>query len=201
MKNCSQSIDFLNLQHLINNINICKGVKMSEQKSHVKIEDTINEILEGELRENALNFVAYLNADKLSPVPLPYEMDNGKTIGYKIPYNGHFLGWILINEDGNWCFQIFNYLDFGEGVHSEERDEKFKETVYAHVKICGSPCYDECWRAKDVKIFGKEFKSVCSQHSRDFVNPDSQTIAHIKKLIHYSKQTTPYQQQYHPHFL
>ena len=48
---------------------------------------------------------------------------------------------------------------------------------------------------------GKEFKSVCSQHSHDFINPDGKTIEYIKKLIDYSKQTTPYEQQYHPNFL
>ena len=128
-------------------------------------------------------------------------MDHGKTIGFKIPYNGHYLGWVLIKEKGEWCVQIFNFLDFGENIHSGERDDEFKKAVYDHVKICGSPCHDECWRAKDVKIFGKEFKSVCSQHSHDFINPDGKTIEYIKKLIYYSKQTTPYEQQYHPNFL
>ena len=174
---------------------------MPNQKQYNRIEDAIVELLEGELQEQALNFVAYLNENELTPIPLPYEMDNGKTIGSKIPYNGHYLGWVLIKENGEWCFQIFNYLDFGESIHSEEKDEEFKKIIYDHVKICKSPCHDQCWRAKDVKIFGKEFKSVCSQHSHDFVNPDDKMIEHMKRLIDYSKQTTPYKQQYHPNFL
>lgn len=174
---------------------------MFQSKDFAKIEDAITEILDGELQENALKLAAYLNENGLSPVLLPYDMDNGKTIGYKIPYNGHYLGWILFRDNGGWCFQIFNYLDFGESNHTGEEDEAFKKAVYDHVKICGSPCHDECWRAKDVKIFGKEFKSVCSQHSHDFVNPDSKTIEHIKKLIAYSRETTPYAQQHHPNFL
>ncbi len=92
-------------------------------------------------------------------------------------------------------FQIFNFLDFGD---FSDEDEEFTKAVHDHVSICNAPCHDECWRAKDVKIFGKEFKSVCSQHSRDFVNPDNKAIEHIKKLIEYSKKTTPYVQQYHP---
>lgn len=174
---------------------------MSEQKKNNRIEDVIIENLDGELQENALKLVTYLNEIGLSPIPLPYEMDNGKTIGYKIPYNGHYLGWVLIKDNRSWYVQIFNYLDFGESNHSDENDEEFKKAVYDHVKICKSPCHDECWRAKDVKIFGKEFKSVCSQHSHDFVNPDGKTIEHIKKLIAYSRETTPYAQQYHPNFL
>ena len=174
---------------------------MSGQIKYPRVEDAIVEILDDDLRENALLFAAYLNENQLSPISLPYEMDHGKTIGFKIPYNGHYLGWVLIKEKGEWCVQIFNFLDFGENIHSGERDDEFKKAVYDHVKICGSPCHDECWGAKDVKIFGKEFKSVCSQHSHDFINPDGKTIEYIKKLIDYSKQTTPYEQQYHPNFL
>lgn len=111
-----------------------------------------------------------MDENELSPISLPYEMENGKTIGYKIPYNGYYLGWMLVKK-GEWLFQIFNYLDFGESTHSAEDDEEFKKAVYGHVNICDMPCHDECWRAKDVKIFGKEFKSVCSQHSLDFINP------------------------------
>jgi len=171
---------------------------MSEQKEYRKIEDAIINLLDGELQENALKFAAYLNENELSPISLPYKMDNGRTIGVKIPHNGYYLGWMLVRENGEWLFQIFNFLDFGENIHSDEKDEAFKKTVHDHVSICGAPCHDECWRAKDVKIFGKEFKSVCSQHSHDFVNPDGKTIEHIKKLIEYSKKTTPYIQQYHP---
>ena len=174
---------------------------MSEQKKFSQIEDAIIEFLDGKPQENALKFVAYLNENELSPILLPYEMDGGKTIGCKIPYNGHYLGWVLVKENGEWCFQIFNFLDFGESIHSDERDEEFKKAVYNHVSICGVPCHDECWRAKDVKIFGKEFKSGCSQHSRDFVNPDCETIEHMKKLLDYSKETRPYAQQYHPNHL
>jgi len=166
-----------------------------------KIEDAITDFLEGELQESALKFAAYLNENELSPTLLPYKMDNGKTIGVKIPHDGHYLGWMLVKKSGEWMFQIFNFLDFGESVHGDEKDEEFKKAIHDHVSICGKPCHDECWRAKDVKIFGKEFKSVCSQHSLDFVNPEGKTIEHIKKLIEYSKKTTPYIQQYHPNHL
>jgi len=174
---------------------------MFAKRKYAKVEDAIIELLNGELQKNALEFSAYLNKSELSPISLPYEMDQGKTVGYKIPYNGHYIGWMLIKETGEWVVQIFNFLDFGKTIHSDERDEEFKKAVYDHVSICGSPCHDECWRAKDVKIFGKEFKSVCSQHSHDFVNPVDKTIEHVKKLIEYSKKTMPYVQQYHPNFL
>ena len=81
---------------------------MSGQIKYPRVEDAIVEILDDDLRENALLFAAYLNENQLSPISLPYEMDHGKTIGFKIPYNGHYLGWVLIKEKGEWCVQIFN---------------------------------------------------------------------------------------------
>lgn len=174
---------------------------MVERVQYDEIEAAMVDLLDGEVLKNALAFVASLREMELYPVLLPYEMDRGKTVGCKIPYDGHYLGWILIRDNGEWRVQVFNYLDFGEDVHSQEGDEEFKKAVYDHVKICGAPCHDECWRAKDVKIFGREFKSVCSQHSHDFVNPDEKARTHLLKLFAYSKQTTPYPQQYHPNFL
>lgn len=159
---------------------------MSEQQKYIKIEDAIVEHLDGELQENALKFAAYLNKNQLTP--------NMSAWG-KIRFNGYNLGWMRIEGKNDWSFQIFNFLDFGK---FNDEDEEFTKVIHDHVKICSAPCHDECWRAKDVKIFGKEFKSVCSQHSHDFVNPDSTTIEYIKKLIDYSKKTVPYVQQYHP---
>jgi len=162
---------------------------MSEQKGYNKIEDAIAKNLDGERKENALNLASYLKQSQLTP--------NMSASG-KIPYNGYNLGWMQVGEENSWSFEIFNFLSFGE---FNDEDSEFTKAVHDHVNICEAPCHDECWRAKDVKIFGKEFKSVCSQHSRAFTNPDSKTIEHIKKLIEYSKKTVPYEQQYHPNNL
>jgi len=151
-----------------------------------KIENAILELLEGELQENALKLAAYLNENDLVP--------NMSADG-KISYNGYNIGWMKIYGKDDWQFEIFDFLHFGD---FSDEDEEFTKAVHDHVSICKAPCHDECWRAKDVKIFGKEFKSVCSQHSKGFKNPDGKIIEHIKKLIEYSKKTEPYPQQYHP---
>ncbi len=158
---------------------------MSEPGKHDRIEDAIAELPDGESRENAMRLAAYLNESGLTP--------NLSAWG-KFTHNGYHLGHMWI-EGSDWMFEIFDYLHFGD---FSDDDEEFTRAVHDHVNICKAPCHDECWRAKDVKIFGKEFKSVCSQHSRAFVNPDAKTIEHIKKLVEYSKKTTPYAQQYHP---
>ena len=159
---------------------------MPENANYVRIEDAIRELLEGETRENALALAAYLKSEQLTPRLADWG---------KIAYNGFNLGSMRVEEPGKWVFEVFNYLDFGR---FSDEDAEFVRVVHEHVSICETPCHDQCWRAKDAKVFGREFKSVCSQHGREFVNPDAAMIAHIKKLIGYSKQTTPYPQQYHP---
>ncbi|MCL2548414.1 MAG: hypothetical protein FWE76_04530 [Symbiobacteriaceae bacterium] len=159
---------------------------MPENAKHAKIEEAIIELLEGETRENALALAAYLSEERLTP--------NVAAWG-KIAHNGFNLGSMRVEGQNNWVFEVFNYLDFGR---FSDDDEEFVRVVHDHVSICEAPCHDECWRAKDAKVFGREFKSICSQHGREFINPDAAMIAHIIKLIGYSKQTTPYPQQYHP---
>ena len=158
---------------------------MSEQKSYTTVEEAITDLLDGENKENALNITAYLKENNMPP-----NMTNWGKVRYNDEYN---IGRMTVEEKNNWEFEIFDFLHFG---NFSDEDEEFTRVVHDHVKICPEPCHD-CWRAKDVKIFGKEFKSVCSQHSRVFANPDSKTIEHIKKLIEYRKIEKPYIQQYH----
>ena len=84
---------------------------MSEQKKFTKIEDAIVEYLDGDLKETALKLTTYLNeSDDLSLVLLPWELDKGKTIAFKIKHNEHYIGWILIKDNGEWLFD--NWVSF-----------------------------------------------------------------------------------------
>ena len=113
----------------------------------------------------------------------------------KIKYNDYYIGRMNIYDKNKWCFEVFSSLHYQYGY--EDNDVDFVKAVHDRVQICESPCHDQCWRAKDVKVFGKEFKSVCSQHSGEFLNPNLTEIGYIKKLIEYRKREKPYVQQYH----
>ena len=160
---------------------------MSEQKNYNTIEEAINDLLEGEQKENALNLAVYLKENNMSP----NMAKEGKT-RYNDEYN---IGWMIINGKDNWYFEVFDSLHYQYGYEDDDAD--FVAAVHKRVNICESPCHDQCWRAKDVKVFGKEFKSVCSQHSGEFVNPNAAELGYIKKLVEYRKREKPYVQQYH----
>ena len=172
---------------------------MSEQKTYSTVEEAINDLLEGENKENALNLSAYLKENNMSP-----NMDNWGKVRYNDEYN---IGRMGVEGKDNWCFEIFSSLHYQDTLQYingqwqpsgyEDNDADFVKAVHNRVLICETPCHDECWRAKDVKVFGKEFKSVCSQHSGAFVNPNTTEVGYIKKLIEYRKKEKPYVQQYH----
>lgn len=172
---------------------------MSEQKKFTKIEDAIVEYLDGDLKETALQLATYLNESAdLSLVLLPWELDKGKTIAFKIRHDEHYIGWILIKDNGEWLFDNFNFSHLGEFC---DDDEEFTAAVYEHINpcthSCGCPCVEPCQNAKETKIFGKKFCNVCFQHTKGFVNPDEKTLDYIKKLIEYSKKATPHKEIYH----
>lgn len=164
---------------------------MSEN-TNPRIEDSILKMRDGSNKNNALQFVAYLNEEQLTPVKCPWV--DGK---WKIPFGKYYLGWINISTN-TWSFENFNYLQFGDYI---DDDKEFTAIIHKHVKICNKPCHDECYGALDVMVFGEQFNSVCSNHGKAFSNPSKKTIKHLKKLINYSKKTVPRDHIYHCHNL
>ena len=67
---------------------------MSEKKARLKIEDGIAELLSGDAQENALDFVAYLRANKIS-ITQTYPDT------WKASFKGKTVCDIVI-KDGNW---------------------------------------------------------------------------------------------------
>jgi len=165
---------------------------MSEEKNYTTIEEAINGLLEGEHKENALNLAAYLMENGMSP-----NMANWGKVRYNDEYN---IGWMAVKGKDDWCFEVFSSLHYAANNGYADDDADFVEAVHKRVKICHAPCHEQCWRAKDVNVFGKEFKSVCSQHSGTFVNPNATEVGYIKKLIEYRKREKPYVQQYHSYY-
>ena len=162
---------------------------MSDEKNYATIEEAINDLLNGEAKENALNLATYLKENNMSP-----NMSNYGKVRYNDEYN---IGWMGVEGKEKWYFEVFSSLHYYAVAGFVDDDADFVEAVHKRVQICHAPCHEQCWRAKDVNVFGKEFKSVCSQHSEAFINPNATEVGYIKKLIEYRKREKPYIEQYH----
>ena len=152
---------------------------MFEQKTNPKIEDCINDALNGETQKNALDFVAFLRANEFIP--------EGYNCG-SVLYKGEHIGFMMIRIDENELWFWFNTCDFG-GRSTAEDD--LKEFAWAHTVICPqSPCVEGGCETKQKcrnTIFGREYESTC--HSPlAFFNPDVIKLENIKKLLLLLKQ-------------
>lgn len=150
---------------------------MSEQKNQLSIEEEINEKLTDDTRENALDFVAFLQANEISII------SSGEGEGWAIGgAEGNSIGFMLITGTpefpGPWTFW-FNSCDFGD----DPADDELKETAWAHTGICGR-CHAG-WKdcgGGDRVIFGRKFENLCHSPLM-FTNPDAKTLESEKKLV------------------
>jgi len=159
---------------------------MCEQERNLKIEDDIQELFEGALRINSLDFISCLHENQLTP-------RNCGEKYWKVPFNGYNICgiWLKPNE-----IYISFFLSYLQEEYNGECSDEFNASIHKHVGFC-SVCHDGCTGPFNVPIFGKEFKNVCSQHTVDFVNPDANTFKHIKALVEYCKKIEPNNISYH----
>jgi len=150
------------------------------------IEDVINDTLKGEAQKNALDFVAYLRENKMSPI-------NTSNNGWKVSSKACVVCYIWIDSDtGTLTLNPF----IGEYALDSLSDE-FKEIVWANKRpTCGETChvivgdgYNCSYKLNT--IFGKNFDDACAR-SIVFKNPDSNEFECLKELIMMRKNTIKY---------
>ena len=158
---------------------------MSEQKTlNPQIEDIINEVLISEIRENALNFVAFLHANEFQMEFNPNEYEEGKWTGAIGGVVGDSIAYMLIHPGTEslspWVIWLNEY-DFD--CDCSPSDEELKEFIRNNLNQCGK-CHSD-WekcRGGEKTVFGKEFNSLC--HSPIyFAVPDAQKLGKLKQLL------------------
>ena len=159
---------------------------MPKKTAKPKIEDVICDVLTGDEQKNALDFVAFLRANKMSP---GWASTNSWAISYKkqricfIRMSGtahyHDLegGFWHINHVNYGCINLVSYPDEWEQYIS---DEKLKDMVWNQIRTC-KKCYN-CKGVKAVVIFGKQFDDVC-QNWLFMKNPDVDALNCAKKIV------------------
>ena len=155
---------------------------MSEQNIP-QIEDEIRELLDGDLKERALDFADYLNANQMMP-----QLWFGPTY-WRVPHGSNYLCCIKLDKD-KWRFWFF------QGDYSGELDEGIKKTVCDNVNQCIN-CIENCRAVAAMTIFGREYTDVCCNFPVQFENPCGSTMEHIKALIEYWKTVAPRSDSWH----
>ena len=159
-----------------------------------KIEDEIlSSRFDGELRESALEFIAYLNANQMTPRrwfgsgfwTIPWENNNLCGI--------HLYGFNPRADNNGWVFWFFS------GDYSGSADEeliKFVKDSAGHCVKCSADCKTQ---GVDMTLFGAEHTDMCFQFPVRIGNPDNEALEKIKKLIEFWKEIAPRSNGLHVH--
>lgn len=162
------------------------NISLTEEQEEIspQIEDEINELLEGDLKETALGFTAYLRTNEMTP-----RQWFGPNY-WRIPFGEYYLCSILINRN-KW--RVF----FFSGAYEGELEQGFIKAVQDSVMPCVSCTGDDCPKGKDMTVFGKEFANACFQFPVQFTNPTGSNLECIQKLLEYWKEAAPHSDSWH----
>jgi len=148
---------------------------MSEKAVKPQIEDSIGDVLTGDVLMNALDLLAYLRENKMNP-------QWSATNVWKISFKSYTLCFIRLYgaaeyhglEVGTW--HIIPFIGDYDGSYLSD---ELREIVWANKKTC--PGCGKCALKLD-KIFEKEYDYACEK-SIVFTNPDAKAVECVKELL------------------
>jgi len=144
-----------------------------------KLEDVFNEVLNGDVLKNALDFAEFLNANEI------IQADQ-----HAMHYKGECVCYVDTRDESH------SWLVWTAGDYSNEHedfpiDKQTKEIAWAHANKCGSCEGVDCKPGKTKIIFGKDFANICSgaDVAMCFCNPSDNALECLKKLVEMRKHT------------
>lgn len=159
------------------------SLKNNQEDTVPQIQTEIHRFLDGNLKERALEFAAYLDLNQMTP---------RRWFGpgyWRVPYGENYLCCIVIDQD-RWRFW------FLKGDYNGNIDARYEQVIHDHVRPC-IPCTTDCQFGKDIAVFGKAFENTCFQFPIQFENPDANTLHTVKALIAYWKDVAPRSDSWH----
>ena len=139
---------------------------MIEQNFH-KLENKFKESLNGNMLENAMDFMSFLKENNMT-------FADGA-----VNYQNKVMCYMHIDdskeEPGPWTI-------WTEGDYSNDSTNmQLKEIAWSHINFCGS-CGGDCSPGKPKNVFGKEFNNVCNAVMA-FYLPNAETLECVKELL------------------
>lgn len=162
---------------------------MPEQKKYIKIEDAIIQLLDGDMKQNALDFVAYLRENKFTLS----RTSSGES--WKIGYKGKGIGRILWMTENNW--NVCPYAEYTKEFEDYMKHENMQEIIMNNLFSCHR-CHPHSCAPQGVNVedfrghtktyFGKEVHTMCKHWDAFFNNPDQRTVDCIKRMLEFNRQ-------------
>jgi hypothetical protein len=151
-----------------------------QKKIKPKVEDVINDLLSGDRKQAALDFVAFIKSYRMTP---QWASANSWAVSYK----GKRVCYIKVSdyvaEDGSWY--IRPSVDYNDELFDFIENEKFTEIIWDNLHYCRA-C-GRCAPGRRVTVCGREFDHVCHGILFEFHNPDTATLDCAKKLVDFRR--------------
>ena len=167
------------------------------------IEDVIPEYLNGDMQKSALDFAAYLRANKMNPV---WAGTNTYAHTWKANYKGKYICSVKIRQHGDKCddgrpgslssWMISPLLTYMETYSEPIMNEGLQNIIWDHLGLCefcylcggGKKLKDEGFPPVgigDCTVLGREMKGLCNAKPfiRGIFDPDEKTLNGIKRLL------------------
>ena len=166
-----------------------------------KLEDALNELVNGDVLKNALDFVAYLRANKMSPA---WTTPNS----WKVSCKGQGICYIKLGEQaldnytqggnlkkvceakhGNAFWLINFHGSFARDYEPLLSSAKLKKIAWANIKHCVK-CNENCIAEKKwvaASVLGKDFDNVCKNIRIVMINPNAEAVECAKALVDKSR--------------
>jgi len=141
------------------------------------LKQTINEVLSGEVLQNALDFVEYLEVNEM--------VVNGAEISYK----GKVVCYMHLDGAKEYPspWTIWTEGDYSSEHENIPLSDQMKKIAWAHINNC-EDCGAGCTPGQRKVIFGKAFDNVCNADMAFYI-PDVETLECVKKLLEMRKYT------------
>jgi len=157
------------------------------------IEDAITEFLDGDMKRNALDIIAYLRDSKISPRWCLTNWWNssckGKSI-CKIHLSDN--GWAKTGRSKTYSWHIASYLQYMDKYKETIMNEGLQNIIWDHFAYwrgCLTRCSNWTTTGRDITILGKEFKDLCGCATWRICvhDPDEITLNSVKRLLELEK--------------
>lgn len=163
-----------------------------QKKTRPKIEEVFNEVLSCDNLSGALDFIAYLRANKMSPA---WASANSWKCSYKnqgVCYvRTYGTAWNHTSGAGSWSVTLYNdvseeYNEFVTGGNYQDivwNSRALKRCSRCQPQKCAPDGDEGAFNGFKMTFFGKEFENVCLNGDTSFSDPDERTVAYIKGVI------------------
>jgi len=151
-----------------------------QKKTKPKVEDVINNSLDGDQKQAALDFVAFIKLYKMTP---QWASANSWAVSYKGKRVCYIKVGDYVSGDGSWC--IRPSVDYDDALFTFIETAGLTEIIWGNLHYCRA-C-GRCAPGRSVTVFGREFDKVCNAILFEFHDPDAATLDCAKKLVEYRR--------------